>query len=101
MFDLALHSQREEDAEVDQKDGPEHGDVKDAEQSAEERDHYGACRRVPAYETSIETNHMKTTRLIQDIGKFPRKKVASMCLQKNNKVRVSAAVSERGKVAQK
>lgn len=47
MFDLALHSQREEDAEIHQKDGPEHGDVKDAEQGAEERDHYRARRRMP------------------------------------------------------
>jgi len=47
MSDLALHRQREQDAKVNQQDGPEHRDIKDAEERASECNHDRLCCRMP------------------------------------------------------
>lgn len=50
VSDLALHRDGEEDAEVDQENGPEDRYVKEPEQCASKRNHNRPCCRVPKLE---------------------------------------------------
>ena len=56
VADLSLHRDREQNAEVNQEDGPEHRDVKYPEQRAKERNQYCLRSRVP-----VDKIEMKST----------------------------------------
>ena len=48
VLDLAFHGHEEEDEEVHEEDGPEHGEVKDAKKGEQDAEEEGLEDSVPA-----------------------------------------------------
>lgn len=70
VSDLALHRDGEEDAEVDQENGPEDRYVKEPEQCASKRNYNRPCCRVPIVFWKINSNGWVFGMVVFVIGLF-------------------------------
>lgn len=69
MFDLSFHRQNEEDEEVDQQDGPEHGHVEHAEQSQKQWHANRLRTRIPN-NNNMDDNERREERKMKEMKEW-------------------------------